>query len=149
MLDCDAGASNATIASLPAALQPYAASLGYAGAPLASQLLASSIWNPATSGSTALKWYNFSCNAAGGRGCGHGSPNAELIAQACKQELIDALNDADAWAVLWIPYNTTAVHLGWSLKLPAGVVGVPATTTSPVFEYIFGKGRSYSTYSFM
>ncbi|GFR50114.1 hypothetical protein Agub_g12263, partial [Astrephomene gubernaculifera] len=143
VLDCDVtpppASLNASFAPLLPALLP---------APLASQLLAGSVWNRSSPlGPRLLHWEPASCGEAGGAGAGCGPREAECVAS-----LASSVLQGETWALLYFPANFTAAYLAWwrdSGVAGAGAGGAGGRKQPPTATYYYARGRDYSTHSYL
>jgi hypothetical protein len=130
VLSCDAGVPPALAPALPAAF--------VAAPPLGAALLASSLFDPSSRAAGLLGWRVFQCGAAGGGACGA----TPALADACRAELVRAVERGEVWSALYVPRAFTAAVLSH-----APAFGMNATQAT--LEHIYGTGRSTSTYTFI
>ena len=131
VLSCDTGVAAELVPHVPPSLS---------AAPLGSQLLAISVYNPSSPVSELLGWKAFVCVAAGADApagtCG--SAHASL----CRSELLQAIDDGKYWSGLFVPATFTTDVL-------SSVPAFGMTQSQASFEHVYGAGRSSSTYSFI
>jgi hypothetical protein len=130
VLSCDAGVPPALAPALPPAF--------VAAPPLGAALLASSLFDPTSRAASLLGWRTFQCGAAAGGACGVTAATAD----ACRAELVRAVERGDVWSALYVPRGFTAAVLSH-----APAFGMNATGAT--MEHIYGSGRSTSTYTFI
>ncbi len=131
VLSCDAGVPAQLAGAVPPSLSAV---------PLGSALLAGSVFNVSSRAHTLLGWTPFDCAAAAG------APSCASVADACRQELVRAVELGDVWSALYVPPGFTASLLS-NVPALAPVLGVNAS--APRMEHVFGTGRSYNTYAYV
>jgi hypothetical protein len=127
VLSCDAGVPAALAAAAPAMAATPA---------LGTATVARALYAPASPAAGLLGWQPFACAAAAG------APSCAAVADACRAELVRAVERGDAWSALFVPAGFTAAVLS---NIPA--LGLNATTAS--MEHLYSTGRSLSTYTFI
>ncbi|GLC72996.1 hypothetical protein PLESTF_001317800 [Pleodorina starrii] len=135
VLDCDmvppASSLNATFAPLLPSLVP---------APLASGMLAATVWNQSSLVSKTLHWKRASCPRAGKGGrCGSVAEEA-----ACVAALSDDVRQGESWGLLYFSSNFTGSYLSWYPRS-----GITPLYQQPVAQYVYARGRDYSTYTYL
>jgi hypothetical protein len=121
LLSCDAGVPAPLAPALPPALST--------GPPIGQQLLNGSLFSPASPVAGLLGFYWHACAAA------RGASSCASVAAACRNELLELINDGKAWSALYIPPDFTAAVLS---NAPA----FHMNATQPTVEHIFSSGAS-------